>query len=63
MSKVYRANLAAHARNVLILALLHSGVRMGKTTLLTVPGRRTGALHTVALIPVEREEVRFLVAP
>lgn len=63
MPKVYRASLATHVRNALILALLRSGVRMGKTSQLTLQGRRTGALRTVALIPLDRDGERFLVAP
>jgi hypothetical protein len=42
MSKTYHVNVATRIRDSLIMALLHAGVRMGTTSLLTVRGRTSG---------------------
>lgn len=63
MSKTYQANFATRVRDSLIMALLHTGVRMGTTSLLTVRGRTSGQPHTVPVILVEQDGQRFLVAP
>ena len=62
MSKTYHVNVATHIRDSLIMALLHAGVRMGTTSLLTVRGRTSGQPHTVPVILVEQDGHRFLVA-
>jgi deazaflavin-dependent oxidoreductase (nitroreductase family) len=63
MSKTYQANFATRIRDSLIMALLHAGVRMGTTSLLTVRGRTSGQPHMVPVILVEQDGHRFLVAP
>jgi deazaflavin-dependent oxidoreductase (nitroreductase family) len=63
MSKTYQVNFATRVRDSLIMALLHTGVRMGTTSLLTVRGRTSGQPHTVPVILVEQSGHRFLVAP
>jgi len=62
MSTTYHVNVATRIRDSLIMALLHAGVRMGTTSLLTVRGRTSGQPHTVPVILVEQDGYRFLVA-
>src|SRR6266496_5072456 len=63
MSKTYHVNVATRMRDALFMTLLHAGVTMGTTSLLTVRGRQSGQPHTVPVIPVEQDGYRFLVAP
>ncbi len=63
MAKTYHVNFATHMRDTLFMALLHAGVNMGTTSLLTVRGRKSGQPHTVPVIPVEQDGHHFLVAP
>jgi deazaflavin-dependent oxidoreductase (nitroreductase family) len=46
-----------------IARLLGLGVPLGKSYLLTVPGRKTGTPHTTPVTLVERDGQRYLVAP
>ena len=63
MAKPYHVNFADRVENALITMLLHAGVKMGTTSLLTVRGRTSGQPHTVPVILVEQDGQRFLVAP
>jgi len=63
MAKTYHVNFADRVENALITILLHAGVKMGTTSLLTVRGRTSGQPHTVPVILVEQDGQRFLVAP
>ena len=63
MSKTYHVHFADRMENVLIMALLRAGVKMGTTSLLTVRGRKSGQPHTVPVVLVERDGERWLVAP
>src|SRR6266566_5803927 len=63
MAKPYHVNFADRVENALITMLLHAGVKMGTTSLLTVRGRTSGQPHTVPVILVEQDGERFLVAP
>ena len=63
MAKPYHVNFADRVENALITMLLHAGVKMGTTSLLTVRGRTIGQPHTVPVILVEQDGQRFLVAP
>jgi len=47
----------------LITTLLHAGVKLGTTSLLTVRGRKSGQPHTVPVLLVEQDGERWLVAP
>ncbi len=62
MTKTYHVNVATRMRDALFMTLLHAGVNMGTTSLLTVRGRKSGQPHTVPVIPVEQNGHRFLVA-
>lgn len=63
MTKKYHLGFARRMVNVLVLALLRSGVKFGTTSLLTVRGRKSGKLHTIPVTLVERDNQRWLVAP
>ncbi len=63
MSKTYHVNFADRMEAALITALLHAGVKLGTTSLLTVRGRKSGQPHTVVVVLVEQNEERWLVAP
>ena len=63
MAKPYHVNFADRVENALITMLLHAGVKMGTTSLLTVRGRTSGQPHTVPVVLVEQDGQRYLVAP
>jgi deazaflavin-dependent oxidoreductase (nitroreductase family) len=63
MVKKYRLGFARRMANLLILALLRAGVKIGTTSLLTVHGRKSGKLHTIPVTLVEQDNKRWLVAP
>ena len=63
MSKTYHVNFADRMEAGLITALLHAGVKLGTTSLLTVRGRKSGQPHTVVVLLVEQNGERWLVAP
>lgn len=62
MSKTYHVNFADRVESTLIMALLHAGLAMDTTSLLTVHGRKTGQPHTVVVVLVEQDGQRWLVA-
>ena len=63
MTKTYQVNFADRMEAALITTLLHAGVKLGTTSLLTVPGRKSGQPHTVPVLLVEQDGERWLVAP
>lgn len=63
MAKTYRVNFATRTRDSLITTLLHAGVNMGTTSLLTVRGRKSGQPYTFPVRLIEQEGHSFLVAP
>jgi deazaflavin-dependent oxidoreductase (nitroreductase family) len=63
MAKTYQVNFATRTRDSLITTLLHAGVNMGTTSLLTVRGRKSGQPHTFPVRLIEQEGQRWLVAP
>jgi deazaflavin-dependent oxidoreductase (nitroreductase family) len=62
MSKTFHVNFATRMRDSLITTLLHAGVNMGTSSLLTVRGRKSGQPHTVPVRLVEQDDQRWLVA-
>lgn len=62
MSKTFHVNFATRMRDSLFMTLLHAGVNMGTTSLLTVRGRKSGQPHTVPVIVIEQDGHRWLVA-
>ncbi len=63
MSKTLHLNFADRMGDALITTLLRAGVKLGKTSLLTVRGRKSGQPHTVPVVLVEQDGQRWLVAP
>lgn len=62
-TKTYHVNFADRMEVALLTALLHAGVKLGTTSLLTVRGRKSGQPHTVLVVLVEQGGERWLVAP
>lgn len=63
MAKKYRLGFARRTANILVLALLRSGMQFGTTSLLTVRGRKSGKPYNIPVTLVERDNQRWLVAP
>ena len=63
MAKKYRLGFARRMANLLVLALLRTGVKFGTPSLLSVRGRKSGKLHTIPVTLVEQDNKRWLVAP
>ena len=63
MSKTYHVNFADRMENALITTLLHAGVKLGTTSLLTVRGRKSGQPHTIPVLLIVQNGKRWLVAP
>lgn len=61
--KKYRLGVARRTVNVLIKALVVSGVGSGHYVLLTVRGRTTGRSYTTPVRPIERDGRRWLISP
>jgi deazaflavin-dependent oxidoreductase (nitroreductase family) len=49
--------------NNILKLLLRSGLKLGTTYILSVKGRKTGAVHSTPVIIVETDGKRYLVAP
>jgi deazaflavin-dependent oxidoreductase (nitroreductase family) len=63
MAKTYQVNFATRTRDSLFMHLLHAGVNLGTTSLLTVRGRKSGQPHSVPVRLIEQNSQRYLVAP
>jgi deazaflavin-dependent oxidoreductase (nitroreductase family) len=63
MAKTYRPGIGAKMGNAMLGALLRRGAGPGFMRLLTVPGRKTGQLHSTPVVPVESEDGHWLVSP
>jgi deazaflavin-dependent oxidoreductase (nitroreductase family) len=63
VSTTYHVTFADRMTAALTRMLLRAGVKLGKMSLLTVRGRKSGQPHTVLVLPVEHDGERFLVAP
>jgi len=63
MAKTYQVNFATRTRDSLFMSLLHAGVNLGTTSLLTVRGRKSGQPHSVPVRLIEQNGQRYLVAP
>ncbi len=62
-TKTYHVSFADRMEVALLTALLHAGIKLGTTSLLTVRGRKSGQPHTVLVVLVEQDGERWLVAP
>ncbi len=63
MAKKYRLAFWRRAGNVFVRCLLRVGLGPRHTYLVSVPGRRTGRLHSTPVTLVEEASRRWLVAP
>jgi deazaflavin-dependent oxidoreductase (nitroreductase family) len=63
MAHSYRLTTPRRILNTLMRTLLRLGIAPRGTYLLTVRGRKTGALHSTPVTLVERDGRRWLVAP
>ena len=63
MSKTYHRTFADRVGDALTTTLLHAGVKIGTTSLLTVRGRKSGQPRTALVLLVEQDGQRWLVAP
>ena len=63
MAKTLQLNFADRIGDALFMALLHTGIKIGTMSLLTVRGRKSGQPHTVPVVLVEQDGQRWLVAP
>jgi len=53
----------AVARVACLTTLLHLGVKLQGTYLLSIPGRKSGKIHTIPIKLIEKGEQRWLVVP
>jgi len=62
MAKTLQLTVADRIGDALFMTLLRAGIKIGKMSLLTVRGRKSGQPHTVPVILVEQDGQRWLVA-
>src|SRR6202165_742681 len=63
MAKQFKYNYVFKIGNTLTRTLLALGIRFNDSTLITVPGRKTGAPHSTPITMVEYEGQRYLQSP
>jgi deazaflavin-dependent oxidoreductase (nitroreductase family) len=63
MAKTLHLTAIDRIGDMLFMALLRAGLKIGTMSLLTVRGRKSGQLHTIPVLLVEQDGERFLVAP
>jgi deazaflavin-dependent oxidoreductase (nitroreductase family) len=63
MAKPLRSSLFFRVGNKITTFLLHAGVNMGSTTLLTVRGRKSGQPRTTPVTIIGRDGQRWITAP
>jgi len=63
MAQTYRLGPGRRAINRAVRVLIRLGLMPGPTYLLTVPGRRTGRIHSTPVTLVEDAGARWLVSP
>ena len=63
MARTFHHTVIDRVNDVVIVALLRAGMKLGTAALLTVRGRKSGQLHTVPVLLVEQDGQRWLVAP
>ena len=62
MAKTFKATFFLKTLNTMNIALLRAGVKMGKMTLLTVRGRKSGQPRTTPVMLTEQNGQRWLVS-
>lgn len=63
MAKTYHVSPAVRISNGIVAALLRRGVKIGRNTLLTVPGRKSGKPRTTPVTILEWNGERWLQSP
>jgi deazaflavin-dependent oxidoreductase (nitroreductase family) len=63
MAKTYHVGPAVRISNGIVAALLRRGVKIGRNTLLTVPGRKSGKPRTTPVTILEWNGERWLQSP
>jgi deazaflavin-dependent oxidoreductase (nitroreductase family) len=63
VAKTYRMTSGSRLANTVLGLMLRGGMAPGFMRLLTVPGRRTGQLHSTPVVPVQTDQGRWLVSP
>lgn len=63
MAKTYRVTPGVRPSNAVVGTLLRRGVRIGRMTLLTVPGRKSGQPRTTSVTVAASQGRRWLFSP
>ena len=63
MARTYKLTFGRRLANSILNTLLHLGVKLQETYLLSVPGRKSGQIHTIPVRLIEKGKQRWLVAP
>jgi len=63
MAQTYKVTFGRRMTNSILTTLLHLGVKLQGTYLLSVPGRKSGKIHTIPVRLIEKDGQRWLVAP
>jgi deazaflavin-dependent oxidoreductase (nitroreductase family) len=63
MAQTYKVTFGRRLTNSVLTTLLHLGVKLQGTYLLSVPGRKSGKIHTIPVRLIEKDGRRWLVAP
>ena len=63
MARTYKVTFGRRLSNSILTTLLHLGVKLPGTYLLSVPGRKSGKIHTIPVRLIEKDGRRWLVAP
>ena len=63
MVQTYKLTSGRRLGNSILTTVLHLGVKLPGTYLLSVPGRKSGKIHTVPIRLIEQDGQRWLVAP
>ncbi|MGZ3644740.1 MAG: nitroreductase/quinone reductase family protein [Ktedonobacteraceae bacterium] len=63
MAQTYKLTFGRRLTNSILTTLLHLGVKLQGTYLLSVPGRKSGKIHTIPIRLIEKDGQRWLVAP
>ena len=63
MAQTYKLTSGRRLANSILTTLLHLGVKLPGTYLLSIPGRKSGKIHTIPVRLIQKDGQRWLVAP
>ena len=63
MAQTYKLTFGRRMSNSILTTLIHLGVKLQGTYLLSIPGRKTGKIHTIPIRLIQKGGQRWLVAP